>query len=124
MSFTQNTRIAVVGASTDPQKYGNRIMSDLLAAGYSVEGINPKGGQIADKQLYSTLADLPQVPELVIIVVPPTAGITVLKECAQLGITEVWMQPGAESEESEALAKKLGINLTTNTCFMKQQTIW
>lgn len=123
MNIHKTTAIAVVGVSQNPEKYGYRIFKDLLQNGYNVEGINSKGGIVLSKKLFAALSDLPSVPKVVIIVVPPQAGLAVLHECAELGITEVWMQPGAESPEALVLANELGIQLTT-ACFMVHESIW
>jgi uncharacterized protein len=123
MKINKSTRLAIVGVSQQPEKYGYRIFNDLLKHAYSVEGINPKGGNILSKKLYTSLTDLPTRPELVIIVVPPQIGLSVLKECATLGIHDVWMQPGAESSDAVSLAEELGIQLTT-ACFMSGESIW
>lgn len=123
MNINKKSLIAVVGVSQNPEKYGHRIFKDLLQNGYTVEGVNPKGGIALSKKLFPTLSDLPSIPKLVIIVVPPQAGLAVLQECAELGISEVWMQPGAESAEALTLADTLGIQLTT-ACFMVQEGIW
>ncbi len=124
MSFPKQSLIAIVGASMDSQKYGHKIMVDLLAAGYTVVGINPKGGTVKGHTLETNLESLPQAPELVIIVVPPQIGVQVLHTCKELGIPEVWMQPGAESQEAIQFAQENKLHLTTNTCFMKQEGLW
>lgn len=123
MHPSKKSHIAVIGVSINPKKYGNRIFSDLLKAGYLVEGVHSKGGQVLSKQLYKSLSDVEPLPEIVIIVVPPQVGLTILEECAELGITNVWMQPGAESPEAVLLANQLGITLTT-ACFMIHEGIW
>lgn len=124
MSYPKDSLIAVVGVSTDPTKYGHRIFVDLLSAGYNVVGINPKGGTIKEQELFTDLTTLPRSPGLVIIVVPPQKALVVLTTCKELGITNVWMQPGAESGEAQEFAQKNSINLTTNACFMQQEHIW
>ena len=65
---------AVMGVSlTDPSKYGTRIFKDLLAAGYRVYAVNPKGGELLGNPVYKTLAELPATPDGVIMVLPPAA---------------------------------------------------
>jgi uncharacterized protein len=124
MNFSKNALIAVVGVSSDPQKYGHKIFRDLLHAGYNVVGINPKKGIVLNQEIFASLKDLPQKPELVLIVVPPPIGVHILKECSELGFTTAWMQPGAESKEAQDYAATHGISLTTATCFMVDQGIW
>ncbi len=89
----------MVGASTDRSKYGNRIFRDLRQAGYTVYPVNSKGGEIEVLRAYPSLADLPERPQVVDIVVPPKMTEEIVRQCAELGLKRVWMQPGAESEE-------------------------
>ena len=56
--------VAVVGVSTDPQKYGHRIFTDLIDSGYSVVGINPRGGVVAGQTLWPSLQAVPDKPDL------------------------------------------------------------
>lgn len=121
--MNKQKKVAVIGVSGDERKYGHRIFADLLKSGYDVEGVNPKGGSIHQKEIYTELSDIDPLPDIVVIVVPPKVGLQVLEECADLGITEVWMQPGAESREAIILADQLGLNLTT-ACFMVHEGIW
>lgn len=128
MNYNKQTTIAVVGVSHDASKYGNRVFTDLVKAGYSVAGTNPKGGDVAGKNLYSSLEELvsdsDEPPELAIFVVPPEIGITVIANAKDLGITNVWLQPGAESEEIIEYAQEHNIHLVDNQCFMTDQGIW
>lgn len=116
-------RYAVVGVSLDPQKYGNRIFKDLLANGFKAEGINPKGGELYSHHIYTNLSELPFVPDIVITVVPPLITLEIIKQCKNLKIKEVWMQPGSDSEEAIKLARELGIRPTA-ACFMTSNGIW
>ncbi|RLC76791.1 MAG: CoA-binding protein, partial [Chloroflexi bacterium] len=91
---------AIVGASHDPAKYGNKIARDLHDAGYIVYPINPKEGEIEELKVYASLADLPEKPDVVDIVVPPALTEKVVRQVHELGLPRVWMQPGSESEEA------------------------
>lgn len=122
--ITKKTHIAVVGVSENSEKYGHKIFRDLVEAGYTVCGVNPKGGSVLGRELYSALSEITPQPELVINVVPPKIGLSVLKEAHDLGITNVWLQPGAESETLVKLAEELSITLTTNACFMIKEGVW
>lgn len=116
--------IAVVGVSEDATKYGHKIFADLLEHGYAVVGINHKGGTVLGTHLFASLRDLPEKPSLVIIVVPPTSAVSVLETCVQLGIPQVWMQPGSESQAAREYAEKNDLQLTTNACFMTTEGVW
>jgi len=115
---------AVVGVSQDPTKYGNRIYRSLLASGYQVYPVNPKGGEINGATVYPSLADLPQRPEVVDLVVPPAVTEQVVKEAKSLGLTRVWMQPGSESETAIAYCRRQGIQVVHDACAMALRRNW
>lgn len=115
---------AVVGASTDPQKYGNKVFRTLHAAGYVVYGVNPRGGEIDGQALYPSLAELPVKPAVVDLVVPPKVTEGVVRECAELGLSRVWMQPGAESEAAIAFCEAHGIDVVHGACAMMHARTW
>jgi len=102
-------KIAVIGVSPRPEKFGHRIFSDLLKAGFDVEGIHPLGGEVSGRKIYRNLAELPQAPDLLITVVPHEATEKIVEEANRLGIKEIWMQPGSESDAAIENAKKYGI---------------
>lgn len=116
--------VAVIGVSADPEKYGYRIFRDLLKTAYRVYGVNPKGGSILDQHVYQSLTELPNVPDMVITVVPPAITEAVVDICHQLGIQRIWMQPGSESEKAIQKAEQNGIQVTARACFMRVTEIW
>ena len=115
---------AVVGVSQDPAKYGNRIFRSLLASGYQVYPVNPKGGELDGATVYRSLADLPQKPEVVDLVVPPAVTEQVVKEIKDLGLTRVWIQPGSESEAAIAYCQEQGIEVVHGACAMALRRHW
>lgn len=123
MNLKEYGLIAVVGVSGDASKYGHRIFRDLLNAGYPVKGVNPKGGRVLGNDIYKSLSEIEGKPELVITVVPPAAAALVVEECNRLGIKNVWLQPGSESEEALRKARAYGIKAVT-ACFMTREGVW
>jgi hypothetical protein len=120
-----NRRVwAVVGASEDRSKFGNRIFRDLRDAGYTVYPVNPKGGELEGAKVYPSLAALPQPPEVIDLVVPPAVTEQVVKEAHELGLTRVWMQPGAESEAAIAFCQEQGIQVVHGACAMVWKRRW
>ncbi len=109
---------AVVGASRDTDKYGYKIFKDLLAKGYRAYPVNPKAADIDGLKCYASLADLPEKPDVVDIVVPPKVTERVVEECARLGFKRVWMQPGAESEAAINFCKTHNIQVIHSQCVM------
>ncbi len=97
--LNENNIFAVVGVSRNLGKFGNIIYHDLKRKGYKVFPINPKAKMINSDKAYESLSKLPIKPDVVDIVVPPNVALDVVKECYELGIKKVWLQPGAESDE-------------------------
>lgn len=106
-----NLTVAVVGASADRAKYGNKSVRAHQAAGYEVYPVNPKGGTIEGLTAYRSLAEIP-IDHLsrVSVYLPPAAGLTLLDEIAAKGCDEVWFNPGSESAELLAKARATGLN--------------
>jgi len=98
--LTKQNPIAIVGASNNPQKYGNIIYRDMREAGYNVYPVNPKETEIEGDRCYDDLASLPQKPVIVNLVVPPPVTEKVVQRCKELEIDNIWMQPGSESPEA------------------------
>lgn len=99
----RSTTVAVVGANDNPSKYGNRIYRDLKSKGYEVYAVNPNRDEVDGDRCWPSLADLPQPPTIVDFVVPPAVTRKVLEECLDLGLTNVWIQPGAGDEDEAVL---------------------
>ena len=103
--------IAIVGASSDREKYGNKAIRAYLSQGYEVYPVNPKGGTIEGLTAYKSVAEIPIAPvERISLYVPPAVGITLLEEIAAKGCDELWLNPGSESEELVQKALDMGLN--------------
>lgn len=112
---------AVVGASGDPGKYGHRVYSDLVEAGFTVYPVNPHLKVLLGRKCYPSLRELPRKPDVVVTVVPPAVTEEVVRECAELGVKRVWMQPGSESEGALAFCRRKGIRAVHGSCLMVQR---
>jgi hypothetical protein len=115
---------AVVGASQDRHKYGNRIYRSLRDAGYTVYPVNPRGGELEGAKVYPTLADLPQPPEVIDLVVPPPVTDKVVQEAHELGLDRIWMQPGAESETAIQYCQDHAMQVIYGACAMVHRRQW
>lgn len=124
MDEFKNKHIVVVGVSRDATKYGHRIYRDLSLSGYDVAGIHPDGGNLYGNKIYPRLQDLPFVPDWVITVVKPEITVQIVDVCGALGVKNIWMQPGSESEEAIRKAESLNIRIVARACFMKTNKIW
>lgn len=100
---------AVVGANNDPEKYGNRIYKKLRARGYKVYPINPNYEAVEGDTCYKNLSSLPEVPEVIDMVVAPKHGMAVIEEAAGLGVKNIWLQPGTYNKELLASINEKGL---------------
>ena len=99
----KNNLIAIVGASNDPKKYGNKILLDLISKGHNVAPINNKEDYIAGIKSYESVLYLNDVPSIINFVVPPKTGFKITKELVENDFDNFWYQPGAESKEISSL---------------------
>ena len=113
-----DTTVAVVGATDNPHKYGSVIYRDLKHKGFTVYPVNPSRATVDGDKAYPSLAALPEKPTVVNIVVPPEATLAVLESAHQQGLTNVWIQPGAESPEVLAYVQDHGFNYLAHACIM------
>ncbi len=112
------TTVAVVGATDNPGKYGYVIYRDLKRKGYSIYPVNAKRSEIDGDKAYSKLAQIPEKPTIVNIVVPPSETIQILEESLALHLMNIWLQPGAESPETMAFLQEHDFNYLANACIM------
>ena len=101
--------VAVIGASSNPSKFGNRAVRAYLRQGYTVVPINPNEPEVEGLPTYPTVLDVPGPIDMASFYVPPDIGEQVIEQVARKGIAEVWLNPGAESDELVARARALGI---------------
>jgi hypothetical protein len=102
--------VAILGASADHAKFGNKSVRAHARAGYDVYPVNPKGGLIEGLTVYRTLAEVP-VDRLnrISVYLPPAIGLGTLAEIAAKGCDEVWFNPGSENRDMLAEAHRLGL---------------
>jgi len=118
-----DTTIALVGATDNPSKYGHTIFLDLKRKGYTVIPVNPQRATVDGEEAYEKLADLPEPPTIVNFVIPPRFTLHVLKQCLELGLKNVWLQPGAESPEVMEFIQEHHFNYLANACIMVQSRL-
>ncbi len=91
--------VAVIGASTNRSKFGNKAVRAFLNRGYTVVPINQTEPIVEGLTAYRSVLDVPGPIDLASLYVPPKVGRVVLDEIAQKGIREVWLNPGTESPD-------------------------
>jgi predicted CoA-binding protein len=106
-----NRTVAVIGAGPDRRKFGNKSVRAHAAAGYTVYPVHPTADAVEGLTAYRSVADVPAGPlDRVTVYLPPAVGLTVLADIATRSPAEVWFNPGADSPEVLAEARRLGLN--------------
>ena len=103
--------VAIIGASNDRNKFGNKAVRAFLQQGYTVYPVNPNESQIEGIAAYKTIRDVPARPQMISVYVPPVVLLKLLPDIAARGCDELWLNPGTESDEAIADAQKLGLNV-------------
>ncbi len=117
--FMTSGPYAVVGASSNRDKYGNMVLRAYQQLGLEVYPINPRSSAIEGLKTYPSLGALPVKVRGVSIITPPVITGRVVEEAAAAGAEFVWMQPGAESVEAIQKAQSLGLKVIANgPCYL------
>jgi predicted CoA-binding protein len=116
--------VAIVGASKDRAKYGNRAVRAYKEAGYTVWPVNPKGGEIEGLHVFPSVDRLPSLPHRASVYLHEAAALEALDALARLEtragrrITAVYLNPGVETPAVEARAAELGLK-TVYACSIR-----
>ena len=103
--------VAIIGASNDRTKFGNKSVRAFRAQGYQVFPINLRETQVEGLPAFPDVRALPVRPNLVSVYVPPGVLIELLPAIASRGCDELWLNPGTESETVLAECERLGLNV-------------
>ena len=112
-NFFLSRHFAVVGASADTAKYGNKLIKWYQQHDLPVSPINPRASEpILGLEVLASVADLPKPKETsVSVVVPPAVTLKLLDEARNLGIANLWLQPGSFDDKVMTRAKELSSEL-------------
>jgi predicted CoA-binding protein len=109
--FLKGRTYAVVGASKDRAKYGNKVLRCYQRAGFEVFAVNPKDDEVEGAPCFRDLLSLPKPVDGVSIITPPPVTEKVVEDAHAAGIQRLWMQPGAESPRAIERCRELGIDV-------------
>ena len=109
--FLASQPIAVVGASSDPAKFGHKVLAAYLRHGIRAIPINPSGGEILGQKVFAHLSDVPEALTAASIITPPIITAGVISEAVRLGLKRLWLQPGAEHPEAIRRAEDAGLEV-------------
>jgi uncharacterized protein len=116
--FVDHKRIAIVGVSLDPKKFGGGAYKELKQRGYQVYAIHNEMKEFEGEPCYPDLASVKDKVDGVFVCVSPKKGEQVLRDAASAGLRRVWLQPGAESAQLVKLAGELGLTAITGKCIL------
>ena len=103
--------VAVIGASSNRGKFGNKALRAFARQGYTVIPINPNEASVEGLATYAKVTDVPGRIDMATVYVPGDVGVRVMEDIAQKGIPEVWLNPGADDDEVIARARALGVKV-------------
>lgn len=104
-------RVAVIGASSHREKFGNKALRSHEAMGHEAIPVNPNEGEVEGRKSYASVKDIPGDVDRVLLYVPPRVGLTVLEDIAEKGIRDVYVNPGAGSPELLDRGRELRLNM-------------
>jgi predicted CoA-binding protein len=103
--------VAVVGASSDRGKFGNKALRAFQSEGYRVLAINPNEGTVEGLTTYASVLDVPEPIDMATVYVQPEVTLRLLDEFQRKKIPEVWVNPGAEDDAVMDEARRRGMNV-------------
>lgn len=103
--------VVILGASANRNKFGNKSLRAYQQQGYAVYPVNPRTPEIEGLRAYPTISHVPVRPSIVTVYLPPQKLLPLLPEIAAKGCDELWLNPGTESAEVLAEARRLGLNI-------------
>ncbi len=101
--------IAIVGASTDRRKYGNKAVRAFQQGGWTVYPVNARAEEVEGLACSASVAEVPEPVDRISMYVPPAVGMGMLPDIAAKAPKEFFLNPGSESEELVQQAKELGL---------------
>jgi predicted CoA-binding protein len=107
--------IAILGASNDRSKYGNKAVRAYIRQGWTVYPVSPSATEVEGLPAFASIESIPGPVDRASLYLPPAVGIRVLAGIAAKGVAELWVNPGAESDALLAEAERLGLT-TIQAC--------
>ena len=114
--LVESSTIAVVGASSRPERPSHGAMKKLLAAGYRVIPVNPNELEVLGQKAYPSLLAVPEKVDIVDVFRRPEYTPQLADEAVRIGARALWLQLGVESEEARARAERGGLTVVMDDC--------
>lgn len=109
--MSQQKTVAVIGASSNRNKFGNKALRAFERRGYSVLAINPNEAEVEGHRTFASVLDVPGAIDMATVYVPAAAGVGIMAQLAKKGVGEVWLNPGADDDDVVDRARALGLNV-------------
>jgi predicted CoA-binding protein len=103
--------VAVVGASRDRRKFGNKALRAFRDAGHTVIPINPHESDVEGLRTYGSVLEVPGPIDMATVYVQPDVALSLLEEFERKQIPEIWLNPGADDDQILAEARRRGLNV-------------
>jgi len=117
-NFLAQKRIALVGVSRNPKQFANMVYNALKKRDYHLYPINPNAETVEGDKCYPNVAGLPEQVDGILVMLPPAAALDVVHQCADAGITRVWLGNGAVSPEAVQFCRERRIAVVDGACPM------
>ena len=118
--FLSKKRLAIVGVSRDPKDFSRALFREFLKQGYDAVPINPRAEEVEGRRCLARIADVSPSVETALLMTPPEVTGTIVAECADAGLKQVWMHratgQGAVNPEAVALCREKGIEVIEGYC--------
>jgi len=118
--LTKSRVIALVGASSDPDRPSHQVLEYLLKEGYTVFPVNPREEKILDQPVFKSLDDLPRRPDIVDVFRRPEHVPEIARRAASIGAEVLWLQEGVISREGMNIACSAGMEVVMDRCIRKE----
>ncbi len=112
--------VAVVGASTDPERPSHHVASYLISQGFDVIPVNPTEDQTLSRKSYPDLSSIPQKVDVVDVFRRPEEVVPIAEEAVKIRAKVLWMQEGIINEEAASIARGAGLYVIMNKCIGKE----
>ncbi len=117
-SFLSTKKLAIIGASRNPKKFGRHVYDALKEKGFTVYGVNPMAESLDGDPCYKDISSLPDEVDRVFIVTPPEKTADNVRQALDKGIRHIWIQQRSDTTEALELLKETDVNLIYNQCIL------
>ena len=117
-TFFSSPAYAVIGVSANRRKFGNIVYRTMKEKEFTVFPVHPTLEIVEGDACWNSLKNLPDEVQSVVTVIPPAITRNVIRECAERGISSIWMQPGSASEEAIKEAEGKGLVVIHGHCIL------